>query len=327
MAMLLLPLSKRLEGKGLNRGLAATICLLVFILSVSGVISLLIWQVSDLAKDFSQLEQKVTQAVEQLKAFMNTKLGITEAQQDKIIKQQQQSGQGGISKAISGTMGMLVDIILVLVYTFLFIFFRSHIKTFIMKLTPAAEHDKTTKVINDSTQVAHKYLTGMFMMIVLLWILYGIGFSIAGVPNAIFFAVLCGVLEIIPFVGNLTGSGITLLMAFSQGGGSMALGVVITYALVQFLQTYIIEPLVVGGEVNINPLFTILALILGEELWGIAGMVLAIPLLGITKIVFDNVDSLKPYGFLIGGGESKKKKGGLMDKVKGWFSKTAKKDS
>ncbi|MBC8051741.1 MAG: AI-2E family transporter [Sphingobacteriaceae bacterium] len=321
-SMLLLPLSRRLEGRGLTRGLSATICLLVFILSVSGIIALLVWQITDLAKDFSQLEQKVGQATDQLKAFVNAKLGIPQAEQEKIIKQQQQSGQGAASKIVSGFMAMLVDIILVLVYTFLFIYFRSHLRTFIMKLTPSSEHDRANKVINDSTQVAHKYLTGMFMMIVLLWFLYGIGFLIAGVPNAIFFAVLCGILEIVPFVGNLTGSGITFIMALSQGGSSVAIGVVITYAFVQFLQTYIIEPLVVGGEVNINPLFTILVLILGEELWGIPGMILAIPLLGITKIVFDNVEALKPYGFLIGE-EKKKKHDGLMGKVKSWFNKSA----
>ncbi len=320
LSMLLLPLSRRLEDKGLSKGLSATICLLVFLLSVAGIISLLVWQISDLAKDFSQAEQKLNQALDQLKQFINAKLGIPEAQQEKIIKEQQQSGKGTAGKALAAFFGTLVDIILVLVYTFLFLFFRTHIKAFILKLTPSEEHPKTTKIITDSTQVAHKYLTGMFMMIVLLWVLYGIGFSIAGVPNAVFFAVLCGVLEIIPFVGNLTGTAITLLMALSQGGGNMALGVIITYALVQFVQTYIIEPLVVGVEVNINPLFTILVLILGEQLWGVPGMILAIPLLGITKIIFDNIEPLKPYGFLIGG-EKKKKKPGLGDRLKRLFSK------
>ncbi|MEJ7671601.1 MAG: AI-2E family transporter [Chitinophagaceae bacterium] len=78
------------------------------------------------------------------------------------------------------------------------------------------------------------------------------------------------------------------------------IGVLITYAVVQFIQTYILEPLVVGAEVNINPLFTIIAIVLGELIWGIPGMVLAIPLTGIFKIICDNVEPLKPYGFLIG---------------------------
>ncbi len=65
----------------------------------------------------------------------------------------------------------------------------------------------------------------------------------------------------------------------------MIMGILITYALVQFIQSYIIEPLVVGSEVNINPLFTIIAIVLGEAVWGVPGLILAIPLLGIFKII------------------------------------------
>ena len=91
--------------------------------------------------------------------------------------------------------------------------------------------------------------------------------------------------------------------------------------LVQFLQTYILEPLVVGDQVSINPLFTIIVLVLGELLWGVAGMVLAIPLLGIVKIICDNVPALQPYGFLIGS-EKKKSKIGMVDKLKKIFAKS-----
>jgi predicted PurR-regulated permease PerM len=96
-------------------------------------------------------------------------------------------------------------------------------------------------------------------------------------------------------------------MVVIQGGGTgMVLGVVITYLVVQFLQTYLLEPVVVGAEVNINPLFTIIILVLGELIWGIPGMVLAIPLLGIVKIICDHIPSLKPYGYLIGSDRKRK---------------------
>ena len=144
-------------------------------------------------------------------------------------------------------------------------------------------------------------------MIACLWVMYGIGFSIVGVKNALFFAELCGILEIVPFVGNLVGSSLALLMVIIQGGSNtMILGVIIVYAVIQFLQTYILEPLVVGAEVHINPLFTIMVLVVGEMIWGLPGMILAIPLLGIVKIICENVEPLKPYAFLIG---DKKKRG------------------
>jgi predicted PurR-regulated permease PerM len=141
----------------------------------------------------------------------------------------------------------------------------------------------------------------------MLWVMYGIGFSIAGVNNALFFAVLCGVLELVPFVGNITGTSITVLMALAQSSDiKVVVGVIITYALVQLIQTYILEPLVVGDRLNLNPLFTILIIVVGEAVWGIAGMILAVPLLGIFKIICDNCEPLKDYGFLIGPPKEKK---------------------
>src|SRR5688500_20374019 len=97
------------------------------------------------------------------------------------------------------------------------------------------------------------------MMIVVLWIMYGIGFSVAGVKNELFFAILCGLLEIVPFVGNITGTALTIIASMATGGGSnVIIGILIVYGLVQFIQTYILEPLVVGEEISINPLFTII---------------------------------------------------------------------
>jgi predicted PurR-regulated permease PerM len=158
-----------------------------------------------------------------------------------------------------------------------------------------------------SRKVAQQYLGGLSLMVMSLWIMYGIGFTIAGVKNAVFFAVLCGLLEIVPFIGNLAGTAITLLMALAQGGSTgTLLGVVITYGVVQFVQSYLIEPLVVGKGVRINPLFTILSLVAGEFIWGIAGMVLALPAIGILKVLFDHIGPLKPVGKLIGDSKPQK---------------------
>ena len=187
---------------------------------------------------------------------------------------------------------------------------------------PKTEKKNTEQVIFEARGVAQKYLTGMSWMILCLWIMYSIGFSIVGVKYAVLFAVLCGLLEIVPFVGNLTGNIITIFAVLMQGGGGgMILGVLITYAIVQFLQTYILEPLVVGSGVNINPLFTIGGIVAGELVWGVPGMILAIPTVGMAKIICDHIEPLKPYGFLIGEEPKKKNKGGLVEKIKGIFKK------
>ena len=317
LSMLFLPVSRWLERKGMSKGLSIVTCVLAFAAILVGIVWLITWQVTDLASDLGNIEQKVNKMITDLKQTINQKFGISAKKQEELMKNS--GGAGGATSMVSslgsGFVGFLVDFILVLVYIFLFMYYRGHIKKFILQLIPAKEKKNTEEIISGIEKVSQQYLTGLGLMIVGLWIMYSIGFSIVGVQFAVFFAILCGLLEIIPFVGNLTGNLLTVLMVVVQGGNSgMIIGVLITYAIVQFIQTYILEPLVVGAEVNINPLFTIFVLVAGELVWGIPGMVLAIPLLGIAKIICDHIELLKPYGFLIG--QEKKSKGGLLDKLK-----------
>ena len=323
LAMLFLPLSKKLEKRKIGRGWAALLSILVLLVFIAGVIALLSWQMSDIAKDADQMKQHLQENVDKATQAITNKFGISAKKQQEFIEKQQSQGSGGgqmMMGFVSGLSGMIVNFILVLVYLFLLLYFRSHLKTFALKLTKQDQKAHVQKVIYDCSLVAQKYLGGLGAMIVMLWIMYGIGFSIVGVKNALFFAVLCGILEIVPFVGNVIGTSLTLLMVLTQGGGSgMLLGVIITYGIVQFVQTYLLEPLIVGAEVNINPLFTIMILVLGELIWGLPGMILAIPLLGIVKIVCDNVEGLKPYGYLIGKEKKEKQENSVIDKIKKWF--------
>jgi predicted PurR-regulated permease PerM len=323
-SMLFIRFCNWLERKGMNRGVASLLCIVGFVLAIALVVFLLGWQLNGLVENIDAMKQRMVSLFSNFQHWIYEKAGIDLKQQKEMIKEQAGSSGSGnmLASFAGGVMGILVNTVLVLVYMFLFLLYRSHIKKFILKLVPRDEKSNADGVVHQSGNVAQRYLSGLATMIVVLWIMYGIGFSIVGVESAIFFAVLCGILEIIPFVGNLTGTSVTLLSVLAQGGNSqMVIGVLITYALVQFIQTYILEPLIVGEQVNINPLFTILAIVLGEMVWGVAGMILAIPLLGMLKIVCDHVPDLQPYGFLIGSEKQRNRRTGFIDKVKSVFNK------
>jgi predicted PurR-regulated permease PerM len=330
LAMLLLPVSRWLQRKGVGKAVAILLSMSLLLIFVALVVFFISWQVSDLASNASNTEQQITAKYQQAQQFVAEKLGIPPAKQKQMVKQQQSQTPGKLATLITGFLGglggFLADTLLVLVYIFLLSYFRSRLKTFLVWLVPDSEEGKAVSIVNDAQQVAQKYLSGMSLMIVSLWVMYGIGFSVAGIPNAILFAIICGLLEIIPFVGNLTGTLITLTVALAQGGGTQAaVGVLVTYAVVQFIQTYLLEPLVVGANVSINPLFTIMGLVAGELVWGISGMVLAIPLLGITKIVCDHIEPLKPYGYLMGQDEDKGS--GFGEKLKQLWAKVTGKET
>lgn len=317
-AMLFLPLTRRLEKAGVKRGLATLCCVIIFLLIFSGIIALITWQVTNLTSDLGNIESKLRSIWKQMSDYISETFGISPAEQEDAMKQQSEGGGSVITNIGSSIMGLLVDFVLMLVYIFLFMYYRSHIKKFILKIVAKKDQDNAADVILNIEKVAQKYLTGLGIMIICLWIMYGIGFSILGLKNAFFFAILCGLFEIVPFVGNLVGNGLAILMALTQGGGmSLVIGILITYSVIQFIQTYVLEPLVVGTEVNINPLFTIMGLVVGELIWGIPGLVLAIPLLAIVKIICDHIPSLQPYGFLIG--KEKKRSKPITEKIKSWF--------
>jgi len=324
-SMLFIRLCSWMESKGLSRGISSLLCVLLFVGVITLILFLLSWQLSGLTENMDAMKQRMVTLFTNLQHWLHQQAGITMRQQNEMVKQQSQDAGSNAGTMLAsfagGVMGIMVNTILVIVYMFLFLLYRSHIKKFILKLVPRNETDTADEVVHTAGKVAQKYLSGLAAMIVMLWIMYGIGFSLAGVESAIFFAVLCGILEIIPFIGNLTGTSVTILAVVAQGGDTkMIIAVLVTYAMVQFIQTYILEPLVVGEQVNINPLFTILIIVLGEMVWGIAGMILAIPLLGIIKIICDSVPELQPYGFLIGTEKQRGRRTGVIDKIKGVFS-------
>lgn len=325
MAMLFLPLCSWLEVRGFPRVFAILICIIILLGSMTGVAWLLYWQMSGLAENAGKIQENLMNRLEQARRFISSSFGISKERQKELIKEGQSPGtiSHTVSSLLSGLGLLLTDFVLFVVYLFLLLYYRVFLKRFILMWVPQKDRERTSDIIKNCRHVAQQYLGGLTIMIACLWVMYSIGFALVGVRSPIFFAILCGLLEIVPFVGNLTGNLITMLMVIAQGGNfSMILGILLTYGTIQFLQTYLLEPLVVGAEVNINPLFTIIGLVLGEMVWGIPGMVLAIPVMGITKIVCDNIEELRPFGYLLGR-ERKRNKTHLANRLRKWRKERA----
>lgn len=321
LSMLFLPLCKRLEKWGLHRGLAAAVCSLIILIVIATLVTVVAWQVSGISQDMANVEQQIRTFINNARNFITEKLNFSREQQEELIKKQSQ-GSGNVVKSILGSFSTLItSTILVLIYNLLFLLFRSRFKRGIIMLFEEKHKDDAKLVLKKIQKVSFQYLAGMMVMIVCLWILYSIAFSIIGVKHAIFFAVLSGTLEIIPFVGNITGNTLTAVMALVQGGGiSMALWVAGSYMSIQLLQNYLLQPIIIGKAVNINPFFIIATLILGGFIWGIAGMAICIPITAIIKIICDHVEALKPIGEILGNGEEETDDN-FADRIKGFFKK------
>lgn len=321
LATLFLPFCNWMEKKKIPKGIAVFFCLLALAFFISGLIILLSWKISEVIDDIALLKEKAIDTVAYIQKYIFNHFNITIAEQFKILKEEKPSYASLMQIILSSFAVLLTNLILVTAYFLFLLYYRSHIKQFILKLTAVTEQKAMELMIHKVANVSQQYLVGLSKMIACLWIMYYIGFSFIGLENAFFFAILCGFLEIIPFVGNITGTSLTILIAAMHGGNLALLGgIALTYGIVQFIQGWLLEPLMLGPQVKINPLFTIIALVLGELLWGIPGVILAIPLTAMLKIVCDHIEPLKPYGFLIGEiKEKKSRNSGFFKKIKAFL--------
>ena len=132
-------------------------------------------------------------------------------------------------------------------------------------------------------------------------VLNSVALLIIGVPSAIVIGVIGGILNILPYIGGIIAIALPVLMVtVTHNGFSGQLLVIASYLVIQFIDNNILVPRIVSKKVQINALMSILVVLLGGALWGVSGMFLSIPLIGVLKIIFDRVDELKPYGKLLG---------------------------
>lgn len=163
------------------------------------------------------------------------------------------------------------------------------------------------QVFNKIKKTVQSYVGGMGVVVIILTVLNTVGLYFIGIDYPLFWGALAGVLAIIPFIGTLIGGLLPLLYSISTSDYTwQPIAVATYYFAVQQLEGNFITPKVIGDKVNINPLFAIFALLFFGSFWGIAGVVLALPLISIIRIVFSYVEATKPLAILMSSNISKK---------------------
>ena len=196
-------------------------------------------------------------------------------------------------------MGFLTVYILTFIYIFFILNYRSRFRKFLLRLFPDEKKKKVDKIINESARVAQQYLVGKLILMALLAVVYSIGLGISGVKNYILISIIAALVTLIPYVGNIIG--LVLAMGFgylTSGETGVLIGVILTFTIAQFVESYILQPYIVGDKVGLHPFMVIVVVVVGNALWGVIGMILAIPIMAIIAVVFLHIPPLEPFGFL-----------------------------
>ncbi|MDT0686157.1 AI-2E family transporter [Autumnicola psychrophila] len=312
LSLLMLPLARIMERK-ISRSAASLIsAFLIFLVSV-GFLALVSFQLKNFVEQWPDIKKTMKPKIEQLKDFAQQNTPLNEEQlqiSDSTSKSKNtdipivggsEENSGKKAASFLGTLtGAIGNYLLTFIYIFFLLNYRHKLNEFILHLFPKEKRQKVKKVIAKCTKIAPQYLVGRLMLIAFLAILYAVGLGISGVDNFVLISIIAAFLSLIPYIGNMIG--LAMAMAFgylTSGETGVLIGVLITFGIAQFLESYVLEPYVVGDRVNLHPFVVILVVVIGNLMWGIVGMVLAIPIMAIITVILLHVPALKPYGILL----------------------------
>ncbi len=305
LSMLLLPVANFFERKlRFPRVLSSLISPILFVLAILSVLYLLGTQIVQFRDDFPEIKEQVIDLVHKAQVFVSEKFNVSEKEQLQYLRNNTEKTIQKGSSVVGGVLVSVSTVITGATFVFLCIFFfllyRSHLVKFVVWCFPPNDQRQVRDVLNSIQSIMKHYIIGLGIQILFITLSLFTIFSIIGIKYAFFFAALCGILNLIPYLGIFSATVLAASVTLATSGLTEALWVVVSVIGINSIDGNIITPKVIGSKVSLNSFVVLFGIIIAESFWGIAGMFLAIPILAIVKIVFDAVPDLKPYGFLLG---------------------------
>ena len=296
------PIVKFLKGKlKFKNTLAVASTLLLFILLLAGFIllfvPLIINQVDQLSLlNIESLKQNYTTVIEQLTTYfskynINIKKTFDSASMVKKID------FNFVPILINGIINALGNFSVGLVSVLFITFFLLKDKAFYFRsfksLLPESNKGKIVDSVRKSNDLLSRYFIGLMLQLLIVFILYLIILLIFGVNNALIIALLCAILNIIPYVGPIISTVLAALLTMIsniQGGFSTeiiptTIYVVIGFFLVQFIDNNFSQPIIFSKSTDSHPLQIFLVILIAGYLFGIVGMIVAVPLYTVLKVI------------------------------------------
>lgn len=250
-----------------------------------------------MANDWPTIKEKATEKLNTLSEWANQTLNWNYKDYFENNKRLVQKAESFGSAFLSSVMNLLSQSLIIFVYIILLLMQRNMFIKFFKKLVSNAS--AMGVVLSDSKKIINNYLLGKGKIMVFLFGIYYLGFTLGSVPYALFLAVFAALFSIIPYVGNIIGGGIAVILSYLYASTTPALIVIGVISAAQLVENYILTPWIIGDEIELNPFVTVFGVILFSVLWGMVGAIIALPLIGVLKVIFQHTKGMEPYAFLI----------------------------
>lgn len=301
---LLLPLCNWLVRRKFPLGLAAAVSCLLMLLVFFGILGFLGWKYAQFGEDIPTLQRALMQRITTGQEWLEARFHITQGQQSdwlsKELSDLTSSGAAMLMGIFSATGSALATAVIIPIITFFLLLMKARFREFFSRLDGSGQ-GAVLRVVENISKLSRKWLKGVLTVMAFLAVLDSLGFMALGLQYPVLLGITAALLNVIPYAGPWLGALMPLLIAFLTKDSAMyAVGVVAVIGFTQFIDNNFITPKVVGSSVQINPLASMLALIAWGMLWGLMGLILALPITGMMKLVFDEIPSLKPWGYILG---------------------------
>ena len=304
LALMLLPVCRRFERVIGNRVLSIVLTMLTVGALLVGVVLFFVYQLQAVMGEAGDIIAGLRETFYELIEYGGTRVGLADEDLTEMVEE-------GIAGAVEAPLGilttglstsglLLANISLVFIYVFLFLLYRTALKRYVLSQFRPETRLEGVELLGEVQEVAKKYLGGMGLVMIILGVLNSVGLYFIGIDYYLVWGFLAAVLAVIPYIGTVIGGLLPFLYAISTTETVwQPIAVVVLYGTVQFIEGNLITPKVVGNSVKINALAAIVAILFGAMLWGVAGIVIAIPLLAMVRIIMSHLEPLRPYALLL----------------------------
>ncbi len=303
-AILLNPVVNFLVSKNINKVIAILIAINIAIVIFWLVSYFIISQASLLGDSAPQFLAKITDISQSCIQWISVNFNISQAKINNLLTRIKSEGMNNSAEMIGSVLAVVKDVMVIVfllpVYVFMVLFYKPLLLEFVSKITKKESQAVTADILVESKYLIQNYLMGLLIEAAIIAFLNSAGLLLLGIQYAILIGIIGALLNMIPYIGGIIAISLPMLIAIATKRPIDAVWVFILYTVIQFIDNYYIVPKIVASKVKVNAMVSLIVVLTGGALWGIAGMFLALPLTAIGKVIFDRVEILKPLGFLIG---------------------------
>lgn len=328
-AFILFPVCRKIETWGVSKILAVFLSIFTLFLIIAGIIFIFSNRIVNISEEFTEFRNQLLKLFADITVYINDNIGFVDDLEHgelyaKLKTWLNESTGTLLSKTFSGTSNFLFGLMIAVVFSFLILLYRKGLVNAAVHFYAQENRSQALKMFQSVQKVGQKYLSGMFFVIFIIGVLNSLGLWIIGIDHPILFGFLAALMSIVPYAGALIGASIPVLYGFmTEDSIWMPITIAIYFWAVQVLESNFLTPKIVGTNLKLNALNTILSIIIGSSVWGVAGMILFLPFTAMFKVVCQEYTVLKPVALLMGDSNYSKDKSNdkskWFEKVKSWF--------